>query len=255
MSPSSWPGRCINALSNSRFTDCVNFQNTHMWLCYHTIPANNSILVFFSWRKIDLRCHVGFSPTTTWLRASLPSWTSLPPSHLSRLTQQGPSSPCHTSCFTHASVCFQATLSSSHPLLPTVSTSAFSMSASLPRYHFSRFPICLSNTWHLFFSNLPHCVKQALGSLSFLISGDLNLKSQQATHYRCWFILTNVHGRSPDLCDFHPNYTDNLIYNCASGPCMEKSRNAQERGTILSQREEKDSKHLTLPQILIIIPN
>ena len=36
---------------------------------------------------------------------------------------------------------------------------------------------------------------------------------------------------------------------------MEKSRNAQERGTILSQREEKDSKHLTLPQILIIIPN
>ena len=83
---------------------------------------------------------------------------------------------------------FQSPLSC--PTSPTLPTSLFSMSVSplrpcreVPRYHFSRFPICLFNIWHLFFSNLLHCVKQAL-VLSFLISGDLNLKSQQTTHYR-----------------------------------------------------------------------
>ena len=116
---------------------------------------------------------------------------------------------------------------------PTVSTSVFSMSASrlLPCRErllstISLDFLCLFNIWRLFFSNLLHCVKQTLGFL-FSYFRDLNLKSQQTTHYRCWFILTNVHGRSPDFCDFHPNYTDNLSYNCASGPCTEKSCNAQ----------------------------
>ena len=143
--------------------------------------------MFFSWRIIDLQCHAVFCPTTKWRSMSLPSWTSLPPLtpshpslHPTSLGWHGPRAelPALQSKFPravlHTVVCMFPSYSQfiPPPPAPTVSTSVFCLrlhccpaETSISTVSLDFVYVCLTYDWHLFFSNLLHCAKQALGSL------------------------------------------------------------------------------------------